>query len=159
MTRPDAGAARMEKTTFQEHLTAATARTVNFTREFVHNVLPDSFRYLVRLNQSYDGNPLVPGERVYPGDVAQHGAETGPLLAEQVVDLLWREGSVPEWIDISVVRTDGVHTFLELCCCGRFTRNEQHLYYMGTGMGPFGCKGPALPPDWQEGSPLFDLHR
>ena len=147
----------MQKSTFHEHLVKATSHTCEFTREFVRDYLPESFLYIVRLNQSYDRHPLKPGEHVFPDDVARHGAQVGPLSAEQVVELLWRGGLVPEWIDISVAHTDGTHTFMKLICCGRFTERAEHLYYWETGVCPFGCKGPILPQGWKEGDEPFDL--
>src|SRR5262245_7438026 len=103
----------MQQRTFREHLDQATSYAFECARRFVRNPLPESFRYLVYLNQSYDGNPLAPGEWVFPDEVARYGACLGPLAAEQVVELPWRDGLVPEWIDISVERTDGTHSFIQ----------------------------------------------
>jgi hypothetical protein len=148
----------MQKETFHEHLVKATGHSFKCAREFVRDYLPESFRYFVYLNQSYDGNPREAGEHVYPDDVVRHGAEVGPLSAEQVVELLWRDGCVPEWIDISVARTDGATTFMQLFCCGRFTDSAEHLYYAKTDVCPFGCKSPPMPPGWEVGDEPFDLH-
>jgi hypothetical protein len=150
--------APVQKDTFHEHLVRATRYAFECARRLVSNRLPESFQYLAHLNQSYDGNPLEPGEHAFPDDVARHGARVGPLSAEQVVELLWREGLVPEWIDISVERTDGTHAFIQLLCCGRFTDRAEHLYYSQTDVCPFGVKSPVLPMDWEEGDGPFDLH-
>lgn len=89
---------RVQKNTFHEHLVQATGHAFECARQFVRNRLPESFQYVVHLNQSYDGNPLEDGEHVFPDDVARHGSCVGPLATEQVVELLWRDGLVPEWI-------------------------------------------------------------
>ena len=48
---------------------------------------------------------------------------------------------------------------LELSCCGRYTDHEEAMYYHSYGRGPFGLKGPPLPPGWNEKHPVkFDLH-
>jgi hypothetical protein len=86
----------MQKGTFYEHLIKATGHSFRCAKEMVRDKLPESFRYVAHLNQSCDGNPLEPGEHVFPDDVAQFGARVGPLSAEQVVELLWRNGLVPE---------------------------------------------------------------
>ena len=148
----------MQKDTFHEHLVRATGHSVEFARRYVRNRLPESFRYFVDLNQSYDGNPLEAGERVFPDDVARHGACVGPLSADHVVELLWRDGLVPEWVDVSVERADDTHTFIRLLCCGRFTDRAERLYYSDTDVCPFGCKSPVLPPGWSESDEPFDLH-
>jgi hypothetical protein len=97
------------------------------------------------LNCSYDQNPLIDGEIVFPDDVQKHGKRVGPLTADAVVSLLWRNHMVPEWIDISVWEADQHVTYFELMCCGRFTAESQRLYYRWTDVPPFGVKGPVYP--------------
>ncbi|HWB04174.1 MAG TPA: hypothetical protein VG796_14195 [Verrucomicrobiales bacterium] len=142
----------MDKLTFAARLHQVTHANRQFAARFVSNILPESSRYIVRLNQSYDGN-LTPGERVFPGETDP----VAPLAAADVVELLCRDNCVPEWIDISVERADLDHTYFELLCCGRFTDNESFLYYNETGNAPFGSKGPCLPPFWSEEQGKFDL--
>ena len=148
----------MQKETFSEHLIKATECSVTFAKQYVWNPLPGPFLYIVLLNQSYDGNPLRPGEHVFPNDLEGFGERVGPLSTSQAVELLWRNGLVPEWIDVSVHRTDGRHTFMELLCCGRFTDRGAYLYYAMTDACPFGCKGPMMPPGWKCGDKPFDLN-
>lgn len=69
----------------------------------------------------------------------------GPLKADAVVSLLWRDHRVPEWIDISVWEADMHLTHFDLMCCGRFTAESHRLYYNWTDVPPFGVKGPAYP--------------
>jgi hypothetical protein len=85
------------------------------------------------------------GEVVFPDDVQKHGKRVGPLTAEAVVSLLWRDQMVPEWIDISVWEADQHTTYFELMCCGRFTAESQRLYYIWNDVPPFGIKGPVYP--------------
>jgi len=77
-----------------------------------------------------------------------------------VVDYLWRDGKVPEWIDASVESEDGFRSFIGLRCCGRFTASEELLYHRPGGLAPFSIKSPVLPPGWEnvEASGRFDLH-
>ena len=147
----------MQEDIFREHLVKATGHSFKFAKKFVRNHLPESFLYIVHLNQSCDGD-LRPGEQVFPDDVARHGAQIGPLSVDQVVELLWRDGTVPEWIDISVTDANDDSTFMQLLCCGRFTDHEEYLYYPDGGITPFGCKSPRLPPRWSESDGPFDLH-
>jgi hypothetical protein len=59
------------------------------------------FVYRVRLHSSYDGNPRVGDEVVYPEDGAYDKADAGNDCGEEeVVEVLWREGRVPEWINV-----------------------------------------------------------
>ncbi len=144
----------MTNATFLIRLQQVSALNRDFAERFVSNDLPRSFRYLPRLNQSFDGDPLKPGEHVFPHDTDP----IAPLTAGEVADLLCRENCVPEWIDISVDRADSEHTYFELLCCGRFTDDEALLYYRDTDAPPFGCKSPSFPPRWSEEHGRFDLH-
>jgi hypothetical protein len=42
----------------------------------------------------------------------------GPLDAEGVVSLLWRDRMVPKWIDMWVWAADEHTTYFQLTCCG-----------------------------------------
>jgi len=148
----------MNKDKFAELLQHVSIADREFAARQVCNLLPESFRYFVFLNESFDGNPLKPGEFVFPDDTAKFGERIGPLSQPDVVDLLWRDGLVPEWIDISVTQADSYHTYFELLCCGRFTSEDSLLYYSERGQGPFGIKSPRLPPNWSEDKARFDLH-
>ncbi len=130
----------------------------DFAMRYVTSHFHDSFQYFVFPSESFDGNPLKPGEQVLPEGAGHHDNRIGPVPASGVVDLLWRDGLVPEWIDISVAAADSEHTFFELRCCGRFTADDSLLYYSERGQGPFGIKSPTFPPHWFESEGRFDLH-
>lgn len=134
----------MDRDVFLAHLNDASGVCHEFTTRYVSDELPETFAFWVRLNQSYDEN-LTEGEVVFPDDVKIHGKRAGPLTADAVVSLLWRDGMVPEWIDISVWETDATTTYFKLTCCGRFTADFERLYYNWTDCPPFGIKGPVFP--------------
>jgi hypothetical protein len=124
---------------------------VEFTKDFVLDALPDDFRYFVLLNPS-SHNAKRPGECfvTFPGDRTEYAHPTGPIDADQVVSVIWREGGVPQWIDISVWGTDQRSTYFRLLCAGCFTAHAEHLYYTWNGwrdlpVAPFGVKGPSYP--------------
>ena len=95
----------MERSIFAAQLADAARRAVEFAREFVEEHLPDAVRFRVELNSSYDGNPLHADERVYPDDRRVHLAEhIARMEMEGMVELLWRDGAFPEWINLSVDR-------------------------------------------------------
>ena len=98
-------------------------------------------------NQSFDGNTTT-DEVVFPED---NGREVNAASAEEVLKLLYRDGCCPEWIDIAAEAVGQDFTLLRLLCCGRFTNDLRKMYYQDRGMGPFGIKSPALPPDFAEG--------
>jgi hypothetical protein len=147
----------MTKETFLELLSMATATCREFATRHVYNELPKAFRYFAYLNQSFDGHPLKDDECVFPEDATQ-AMPLGPLTVQDVIDLLWRDGKVPEWVDISVSRADSAYTYFELLCCGRFSADERTQYYAKRGQGPFGIKSPLLPRNWTQEQGRFDLN-
>lgn len=148
----------MERQVFCRRMLEATECAVACARELVSNRLPERVRYLVHLNQSYDGNELEDGERVFPEDRIRFVDPIGPIDMESTTGILWRDGLIPEWIDIAVVDADSETTYVELLCCGRFTACDRHLYHRKAGVPPFSPKSPAVPMDWNKGDPTFDLH-
>ncbi|MCE9669946.1 hypothetical protein LY474_19285 [Myxococcus stipitatus] len=150
----------MDKSAFAERLRRAAERARDFARTLVIEPLPDNVLFDVELNCSYDGNPLHPDERVYPEDPTRFPpTQRSRLAREDVVELLWREGAAPEWINLTVKSEDGEHTLIELSCCGRFTANEHLLYHEQEGHPPFHVLGPSLPPSYdQEKAERFSLY-
>jgi hypothetical protein len=147
----------MDRDVFLDRLLRASGRCREFTTQFVIDTLPDAYAFLVELNCSFDGD-LNADEVVFPDDVEKHGKRVGPLTAEEVVSLLWRDRMVPEWIDICVIGADERATHVELSCCGRFTSQARLLYYDHTDYPPFGVKGPGYPArltqDVMDGKPV-----
>lgn len=150
----------MERATFEERLTFAARGAVQFARDFVRQPLPDEFDLLVVPNCSYDGNPRVSDEDVFPDESLPEGQSHGPWTVAEAVAFLWRAGKVPEWIDLHAVAEDGVRSLVELRCCGRFSADEELIYHQHGGVAPFHVVSPPLPPDWQgaEMSGRFDLY-
>jgi hypothetical protein len=136
----------MDRDLFLDHLLRASEQCRKFTTKFVLDSLRSTHLFFVCLNCSYDGNPLHEDEVVFADDSHKFADRVGPLEAGDVVSLLWRDRTVPEWIDIVVIDADAHATYFELSCCGRFTSRTDFLYYNWTDVPPFGVKGPAYPP-------------
>jgi hypothetical protein len=97
----------MQRHAFVENFRAAALAARDFARKFIEEALPDEMLFRVRLNSSYDRNPLRPDEEVYPHDSAlEHARNFCECTHEQVTTLLWRKGTVPEWINVSVTGTN-----------------------------------------------------
>src|SRR5688572_20873364 len=139
----------MTRDDFSQNLHKATLSSHTKALVFVENELKPPFAFLLKLNQSFDGNPLANGE-VIPKEMRSKGEEAiGPLSHDEVVTLLWRDGFVPEWVDIMPweAKADGL-TF-RLICCGRFAEREPLLYHAKEGYPPFHAPGVWTPPDWK----------
>ena len=153
----------MEREKFANNLRDAVEHTVRFARDLVVQVLPEPTALRVYANCSYDGNPLVGDEVVFPEESQPQGVFCGPWSIEQAVDFLWRNGRVPEWVDVAVEDEDEKTTYVGLTCCGRFTAMEQKLYHRNGGIPPFHIVSPPIEPsvwsiDTHEQTQKFDLH-
>lgn len=142
----------MKREVFTQRFQEASAQVRNFAREFIEEPLPDPMLFRLRLNASYDGNPLHQDERTYPEDSdAELARRLSRCTSEEVVDVLWRDGMVPEWVNLSVIGETGTATLIQVVSCGRFTANERLLYHEWEGRPPFHVLGPTLPIGFEEG--------
>jgi hypothetical protein len=150
----------VDRETFARRFHAAAADTREFARQFLEEELPETLRFRLRLNSSYDGNPLHSDETVYPEDSAPERARTlRDCSAEQVIATLWRGESVPEWINLQIVGVTATSTLVEILSCGRFTSNDRLLYHQPEGRAPFHVLGPSLPMHWAQGQRFSIYHR
>ena len=136
----------MREEDFRFRLLAASSASVSFASKLVKNQLSLNNRYHVILNMSCDHH-AEKHEILYPED---NGKQFFDLSEEEVVNLLSRDGRVPQWIDISVVFTEKRITHIQLYCCGRYTDRIESLYYYESGTQPFGIKSPSLPHNYKE---------
>jgi hypothetical protein len=60
----------VDREIFARRFHEAAARSREFAQSYLEEELPAQLRFRVRLNSSYDGNPLRADETVYPGDSA-----------------------------------------------------------------------------------------
>lgn len=142
----------MDRILFARRLREASVYARDFAREFIREALPDRLRFRVRLNSSYDGNPRVGDEAVYPEDSAfQTAMMLHDVSEDDVVATLWRDGHVPEWVNLSVIGETGTATLMDVVCCGRFTADDNLLYHTHEGRPPFHVLGPTLPINYADG--------
>src|SRR5512142_2985306 len=148
----------MERAELARRFQAAAAAARDFARSFLEEPLPDDMRFRVRLNSSCDDS-LRADEVTFPEEGGLEQVERDAELdADAALDLLWRDGRVPEWIDVRAVDETGAATILELEVCGRFTSNEALLHHARGGRPPFHILSPALPHPHRPGK-RFSIHR
>ncbi len=137
----------MTKQEFIFHLNGASFIAYKFAENYVKNKLPTDFKYNVILNASNDDSNLTQFD-IYPED---NGEIKFDLSDKEVAELLYREGKIPIWIDISVLKSSQKNTTFNLLCAGRYSDNKKEFYYNHNGSGPFGIKSPTLPVGYKEG--------
>jgi len=142
----------MDRDTFTARFHTASAAARDYAQEFVHEPLPEPLRYRLRLNSSYDENPRVGDEVVYPEDSAfARAAGLHDVGADEVLAELWRGGRVPEWINLTVIGERGASTLIEVRACGRFSGLASQLYHAEEGDSPFHVVSPTLPSGYRQG--------
>ncbi len=147
----------LSRSAFQRNLHDAAIEARDFTQTMVTNTLPDPISFIVIYGCSYDGNPLVGDERTFPDDYDENPIST--TSADHVTDCLWRDGFVPEWINVTVDHEDGEFTHIKLECCGRYSATPTMMYHVHEGRPPFHVLGPKLPPGYELESGLkFNLY-
>lgn len=132
-----------------------SART--FAQGFVEEKLPSDCVFHLHLNQSNDANASSDAV-LFPEDSSDEMAfRLKHISSDEVIDTLWRDGMVPEWVNLSVVGETGSATLVDVVACGRFTADDSRLYHRNQGRAPFHILGPELPIDYVEGRP-FSVH-
>ncbi len=150
----------MDRETFAARFREAAVACRSFASQYLEEELPPAMRFRLRLNSSYDGNPLHADEIVFPEDSRPERARL--LLschADQVVATLCRSERVPEWVNVNVVGVTPAVTLIEVLACGRFSANEELLYHRQEGRPPFHVLGPTLPLNWVEGQRFSIYYR
>lgn len=142
--------------TFRDRTHVACTQAVDFCRRYALQPVPQSYVLRVVPNASCDEN-LRPGEVVFPEDslgtdAFGHDLFLGPMTAAEFAAWAWRDGRVPEWIDVNAVEVIPRYTVLSALVCGRFTDRSEDLYHLEEGIPPFHILSPVLPPDYSEDS-------
>ena len=150
----------MRREEFSQNFRKAILRSHEKALAFVENELRLPFNYLIKLNQSFDGNPLARGEVIIHKMRAKGEKAIGPLSHEEVVALLWHDGLVPEWVDVTPWEATKHGLTFQLICGGRFAESEPLLYHAKEGYPPFHAPGVWTPPQWSsvEESGRFDVN-
>ncbi|MBV6621533.1 MAG: hypothetical protein KI793_01035 [Rivularia sp. (in: Bacteria)] len=147
------------KSNFVNSLIQAANSAVEFTQKYVTNNLPKKIKYKVYLNCSYDEHAMREGEVRITRDWENEIYEF--KTSQEVVNLIWIEGKIPEWINVKVESENGESTTVAFICCGRFSSNPRHIYHILQGLPPFQVVGPSLPSNWEglEKSGKFQLEK
>jgi hypothetical protein len=144
---------------FHSQLLKSTRAAVDFGTGYITNRVSSTISYDIEFNSNHDSD--VGSEfSLYPEN---DGRIEVDIDASKVVELLCREGKVPAWIDISIVKSSASKTRMNLMCAGRFTDLLQDMYYVKKGTHPFGIKSPDLLPHLRHEEPpqkfrLYDKH-
>lgn len=147
----------MDRPDFQRRLERAAERARRLAGRFVVEPLPSSFLFILpefddpRGSRGPEGTIKYFGGRFLPsGDL--HGAS-----AARAADLLWVDGRVPKWVNLSVeavtrdatvIRMHSSHS-LSPADEDRLKRDIPTAVDPSDPVEPFRIRGPAMPPGWR----------
>jgi hypothetical protein len=120
----------IDRAIFTARFHEATQRARDFARTLVLDELPDALVFYVYF-KAHDSQ-----------------TESG-LSHERAIDKLYRDGSVPLWVDVNVRGVDPQATIIEVCASRELVSEERDLMHSGEGYPPFHVLGPIQPPDWE----------
>lgn len=139
----------ISKDVFVTNLRYSLLRSINYCRKFVINFLPEEYKIILLTNQSCDTSPKV-GEVTFPEEKIDENSAFNPATLESVEEYLYKDGKIPEWIDVYVAYCDDKYSYIVLKCCGRFTDRIDLLYHYRFGYPPFLVRSPTLPNDCKD---------
>lgn len=127
----------MTRQQFLELLRKATQETLALTRRYVADPLPGACAYRFK---------TLPAMQVGPA-----------LDAEEIADVCWQSGAVPEWITIVVASVEDGRTIFDLTCSHNYidpTTTEWRERWASVGQPtrdllPFTLRLPVLPKGWR----------
>lgn len=137
----------MTKQEFSFRLRDASLVALKFAERYVKDKLTTDFKYNI-IFTSANSSVNISQFDIYP---EEEGTIKLNLTDYEVVDLLYRKNKIPIWIDINVLKSSRKSTTFNLLCAGRYSENEDELYYNDTRSAPFGIKGPTFPFGYKEG--------
>ncbi|MGE6355364.1 hypothetical protein ACQKCJ_15965 [Flavobacterium sp. NPDC079362] len=143
----------MTKEDFKINLEKALKGLLDFTQEMVTNKLPHDYKFIIKTNCSYDGNELENDEEIYPDDKINETNSINPATKSTAIDYLWRNGKVPQWINVQVSSCDANFSYITLECCGRYSAFLNHKD------GPFRGSGPSIPYRYYDSNTEKLLHK
>ncbi|QHV95659.1 hypothetical protein [Spirosoma endbachense] len=124
----------MDASLFEQRLEQALNKLLSLTASFCTNDLSQQILFWVEPSgwEAHEGLNEVEAERV--GLLCEGVGKS--LTKNELLQLLWHEGKVPLWINMSVRKATPTFTFCHLLCSRRL-RAEAELYHQSDPYLPF----------------------
>ena len=135
----------MRREVFAEHFRDAVVASKEIARFIVDERLPSADCFRLRLSRSDHRIPLLADEVLFQ-ESSVDGHDRSSLCGRlEAVLLLWRNGAVPEWVNIRVAGVTRTATVFDIIFSERFTTNGSLLYHRDGGVPPFNVLEPDAP--------------
>ena len=133
----------MDKQTFIAHFKLLLTHLKDWTSQNCFNELSDNYVFILEPNQLDVSDDLTDIENGYLK--VWNELQGKQISFEEIVDLFYRDGKTPKWIDSCVYYSTPDITVVDLYFSVEF-KDENEIYYMERGTGPFKAVV-ANPPD------------
>lgn len=128
---------------FVANLSAATDKALSFAKTLVTNQLVGELRYLV-LDPCNNVHNWGEAELVFEGELRYISFNS----LDDVKKILWKSGSIPEWVNIYVSSEIDSITYIKFDYSSRFIDDPKFLFHIEKGIAPFHVLGPPVPKEF-----------
>lgn len=133
----------MDRQTFIEHFKLLLVHLGDWTSQNCFNEISENYKFIIEPSERTISDHLTGKENSYLKIWNQF--QDKQLSFDQVVDLFHKDSQTPKWIDSSVYYPTKNVTIVHLFFSRQF-RNENEIYYLDRGTGPFKAVV-SIPPD------------
>ena len=133
----------MDKQTFIAHFKLLLTHLKDWTSQNCFNELSDNYAFILEANQLTPDDNLTDIENGYIA--TWNNIRYKQISFEEVVDLFYKDGKTPKWVDSNVYYATPDITIVSLWFSNEF-KDDNEIYYMERGTGPFKAVV-AIPPD------------
>jgi hypothetical protein len=145
----------VNKQEFRRRLERAGERARRFAQKYVVESLPPLSRYILPVIDDPNGKRAPEGMIKFFGGRLLKPEALHLVPAARAADLLWIDGRVPAWVNLSVTCLDGAHTHIRVRCCRSLVPADETVLPRDLGadaedpIEPFRIRGPRLPAGWK----------
>ena len=130
---------KIDKLEFNARFDRAVEGCLSFGRSLVNDELPQQVRFDLEGNGFdilEDGRAKLFGGRLVDRKKLRN------LRAADLRRILWVDGEIPDWINLTLQSQDQQHCYIEVLCSRRLCGDETRLMHQAEGNPPFHILGP-----------------
>jgi hypothetical protein len=147
----------MNKQEFIRRVDRAGERARLFAEGYVVEALPASILYVISPYDDPQGRRGPPGTIKFFGGRFLTPQDLVLISAARTADLLWVDGRVPAWINLSVESVDAAATHVRVLKSAKLVKADENTLQRDLPAAvveddpiePFRIRGPALPHGWR----------
>jgi hypothetical protein len=133
----------MDKETFVAHFKLLLIKLHDHTANLCYNALSKNYTFILEPCGRVADAHLTPNELIYLA--AFNKVKDKELLFDDVISLLYKNGTTTKWADCTIYRASSKKTVVKILFAREFADASQ-IYYLDMGTGPFKAMV-ALPQD------------